>query len=153
MKTPHDPARARIGNYPLVLDIPTRFGDMDSLRHINNVAIASWYETARSTLVLNLFDDDFFVNPREFRFLVLTVTITYLREAPYPGVYQVAAGIDRIGTSSVHQVLGLFRDGACVGLCDSVMVHAESQGSTPLPAERRALLETMRFDACRAAAV
>jgi acyl-CoA thioester hydrolase len=149
-RTP-DPARLVLENYPFVREIPARFADMDLQRHINNVAIATFYEDARANLNMAMFGEELFGRARDFRLVVLETTTRYLREAPFPATYQVGAGIARFGGSSYDYGLGLFHDGVCVGLGDTVMVHLTDAGPTPIPAHRRAVMEKYAFPARQAA--
>jgi acyl-CoA thioester hydrolase len=142
-----DPARLNLAGYPFVREIPARFGDMDLQRHINNVAIASFYEDGRASLNMHLFGEDLFARKRDFRFVVLESRMRYLSEAPYPGTYAVGVAVTRVGNSSCEYGLGLFHDGTCVGLCDTVLVHMTDLGPTPVPADRRALMDAYAFRA------
>lgn len=49
MARSNDPQRLLLDNYSFQITIPTRFADLDTLRHVNNVAIASLYEESRET--------------------------------------------------------------------------------------------------------
>ncbi|WP_235947969.1 hypothetical protein [Candidatus Frankia alpina] len=40
---------------------------------------------------------------------------------------------------------GLFRDGVCFGLCDSVLVHLVDGVPAPIPPARRAQMEALAF--------
>ena len=48
----HHPDADRLveGNYGFIFDLEPRFSDMDAQRHLNNVAIAQYYEEARTRL-------------------------------------------------------------------------------------------------------
>lgn len=143
-----DPARLRLDSYPFTREVPARFADMDLQRHINNVAIASYYEDGRARLNMRMFGEDLFARLRDFRLVVLETRTRYLHEAPFPATYRVGVGITRFGRTSYEYGLGLFRDGGdCVGLCDTVMVHMTQSGPTPIPPERRALMEKYAFPA------
>lgn len=146
-----DPARRHAAAYPFVREIPARFGDMDLQMHLNNVAIASYYEDARATMNMRLFGADLFARKRDFRFVVLESRIRYLHEAPYPGTYRVGVAVTRIGTSSCVYGMGLFIDDVCVGLCDTILVNMTDAGPTAIPDDRRARLAAhgLRADAAR----
>jgi acyl-CoA thioester hydrolase len=135
-----DGRRLRAECYPHRREIPARFADMDLQRHINNVAIASFYEDGRATLNMRLFGEDLFARKGDFRFVVLETRIRYLSEAPYPADYVVGAAITRLGNSSAEYGMGLFHDGTCVGLCDTVLVHMTDAGPTRIPDARRAVM-------------
>ena len=48
-----DPVRAREA-YPFRLDVRTRFGDLDTNRHVNNVRLATWYLDGLAELHLDV---------------------------------------------------------------------------------------------------
>jgi acyl-CoA thioester hydrolase len=143
-----DPARRELARYPWVHDIRARFADVDNLGHINNVAVVSYYEDARAAFnneLLGLFSLGGSAKAGPFHFLVAQSKVDYLAEAHYPGNFQVGVAIGRIGRSSVVYYAGLFRDGACLGLADAVLVHRVEGATTPVPPDRRAVLEKMAF--------
>ncbi|SBW29106.1 hypothetical protein FDG2_6445 [Candidatus Protofrankia californiensis] len=141
------PGRRVLSCYPFIHDVRPRFGDLDSLYgHLNNVAIATFYDDARELLNRTMFGSLTLVTSH-FYFVVVQLSIHYLAEVGYPGEYRVGVGVSRIGTSSMVHSLGLFQGKTCVGLCDTVMVHMTGNEVTPLSAEQRAILETMSFPA------
>lgn len=145
-----DPARLVLDNYPFVHDIVARFCDMDVQRHLNNSAIVTFYEDTRVNLNQEMFGEELVSGTADFRLLVLETTVRYLREAPYPGTYRIGVGLIRIGGSSYEYGLGLFHGDTCVGLSQTVMVHATETGPTPIPPARRARMEKFAFPATTA---
>jgi acyl-CoA thioester hydrolase len=137
-------APRELSSYPWVHEIRARFADVDNLGHINNVAVVSFYEDARATFnneFLGVFNRRGSAKDGPFHFLVASSKVDYLAEAHYPGNYQVGVAIGRIGSSSVVYYSGLFRNGACLGVCESVLVHRVEGVTTLVPPDRRALLE------------
>ncbi|WP_462203091.1 acyl-CoA thioesterase [Frankia sp. CcWB3] len=125
--------------------MPTRFSDMDSFGHLNNVAVASLYEDTRVRLHTRLLRPEDPGGLPGFTPVVAQLSIHYLAEAHYPATYEIGHGISRIGASSFVHSAGLFLDEVCLGLCDTVMVHLVDGVPTPLPPDRRALLESVWF--------
>ncbi len=144
------PERLSLSTYPFHHEIRARFADVDSFGHLNNVAVASYYEDARAVFNRSELGDVTLAREQGSHFVVARTLIHYLAEARYPGAYQVGLGISRIGTSSLVYSTGLFRDAVCVGLCDAVMVHLTHEGPTPLPPEVREVLERRAFPAAMA---
>ena len=92
---------------------------MDITGHINNIALARYYETARSRWFLKMAGDvNFFKSG--FNTLVAEYTVRFLKEANYPEQITVATGIGRIGNSSFSCLQALFVNDTCVGLSDAV---------------------------------
>ncbi|OHV34403.1 MULTISPECIES: acyl-CoA thioesterase [Pseudofrankia] len=142
--------RRDLARYPWVHEIRARFADVDNLGHINNVAVVAYYEDARAAFnnqLLGLFGTPGSARSGPFHFVVAQSRVDYLAEAHYPANYEVGVAIGWIGRSSVVYFSGLFHEGTCLGLCDTVLVHRVDGSTTPVPPDRRALLEKMAFRA------
>lgn len=135
--------RLILENYPLSVTVPSRFRDLDTLGHLNNVAIGSFYEEGRAELNRVCFPQ-VFRREHNMRMLIADVHIQYLGEAFYPGDLIVGSGIGHIGRTSYRIDLALFQNEACVGVCETVLVNTDGQQNTPLPEEGRAALEAVR---------
>jgi acyl-CoA thioester hydrolase len=100
-------------SYPVVRVLETMFSDMDIQRHVNNVAIARFFEEGRSALHYAIRER----YPEEFGHVVLAAfEVHYLREVSYPGPVEVAVGTAGFGTSSFGNVSALFQGGRCAAL-------------------------------------
>lgn len=134
-----DPRRLVADSYPWQLEMQTRFADMDVNFHLNNVAIARFFEECRIRFNWQLFTD---VAPATRpRYLVAHVAVDYLGEGRYPAPLMLTYAVGDIGRSSFRCLMGMFQDGACIALGDTVLVHRGDAGPAPLPAELRARLE------------
>jgi acyl-CoA thioester hydrolase len=133
-----DPRRLETDAYPLLLDIPTRFADVDPLRHLNNVRLAEIYEEARVRLHRAMDID--VAREKGSRSVIAQVTLRYLAEGFYPAETRVGGAVSRIGDSSYEMAQALFQDGRCIGLCDSVLVYTHEGRSAPLPGAMREAL-------------
>ncbi len=121
--------------------MPPRFGDMDPLRHLNNAALARFYEDGRIRF-MDAIGVRAVVEPGH-GFVVAEVAIQYLAEGRYPDVVSVASGLLRLGRSSFATAHALFQSGACIGTAETVLVHVHRRegGVRPLPEGlRQALL-------------
>lgn len=114
--------------YPYSVDVPPRYADLDVMGHINNVAIASMFETGRIS-----FHHQLHAHPREqgVRWLVAGVNINYLAEMHMPCPVTIASGLKRIGNTSWTILSAAFQEGECHSTCETVMVAqgAEARGS------------------------
>jgi acyl-CoA thioester hydrolase len=132
-----EPFRLTRAAYPYVRPVIARFSDMDAEGHLNNVALASFYEDGRVSFLRDLTGE-----PREiFRFVIASLKIAYLAEAHYPGDYHVGLGASRFGNSSFDIACGLFRGETCVGVCDTTQVVIGDAGPIAIPASLRIALE------------
>jgi acyl-CoA thioester hydrolase len=131
--------RLLLANYPVQIDIPPRFGDLDALRHLNNVAIARIYEDARVRFLNECGGRDAFA-PKH-RFVMAELTVQYLAEGGYPEVLTAGSGVARLGGSSLVVAQGLFQGGRCIGTSESVLVYVDRTDgrAKPLPEAARAV--------------
>jgi acyl-CoA thioester hydrolase len=136
-----EPFRLDPERYPLKVRILARYADVDPLWHINNVAIAQYYEEARVSTTMMVMGGRRVITPEGERILIAHQSIDYLREATYPGSLEIGIGVLRIGRTSFRYGMAMFQDGACVSVSEAVLVHADAQGPAALPAEYRARLE------------
>ena len=139
-----EPRRLRRAAYPFFRTVPARFGDMDEEGHLNNVALAGFYEEARvSFLRHHLRSKD----GSEFRFVIANMNISYLAEAHYPGDYDVGVGVSRIGATSFHLGAALFLGEACLGVMDTVQVVIVNDKPSAIPVHVRQALERHALNA------
>lgn len=98
------PYRLDRASYPVHDIVRTRFQDLDSMGHLNNVAFAALFEDARVRFNwalgrMNRADG--------FRGVVAVNTVTYLAEGSYPDDVEVSTGVARIGNRSweIHALM------------------------------------------------
>ena len=120
------PERLQLSTYPWSHSLDPRFGDMDALRHLNNVAIARLYEDGR----VRFTDGSGVRSALEsgHGFLVAEVCIQYLAEGHYPDPLRVGCGVGRVGGSSFAIAQGLFQGGRCIGTAETTLVHVRRGG-------------------------
>lgn len=123
--------RHELGNYPLCFSLQTRYGDMDSNAHLNNVAIARLVEESRLRLHQKILAQGAPVNPGAA--MIVHLAIDYLGEGRYPGDVESANGVVRCGRSSYVLAHGLWQNGRPFVLAHSVMVSVAAGQSRPAP--------------------
>lgn len=106
--------------YPHIQSVQTRFQDLDVLGHINNVAFAALFETAR--VRFNREAELWGRDATGRRAVVAQVEVHYLAEGRYPGDVEVATGIVHVGGRSWSVLSAMFQDGRAVATCDAVIV-------------------------------
>lgn len=133
--------RLALASYPFRVTIPTRYGDMDSNAHLNNVAIARLVEEARVRFHWRLRDTVPETSPGGV--MIVHVAIDYLGEGAYPAEVEAGVAAASVGTSSYRLAIGLFQGGTAIALADSVMVNraADGPGAAPVSPATRAALE------------
>ena len=135
------PFRLDPAAYPHHQTVQTRFGDLDPMGHLNNVAFAALVESARIK-----FNHSFgrHANAGDpFRAVVARNEINYLAEGGWPADVTISTGIGAIGTRSWEILALMEQDGRAIATCDSTIVMNASSGTT-LPAELRAAIEGLR---------
>ncbi len=97
-----------------------RFSDTDALRHINNVAIADWFESGRRDL-FKLFIPD--LDPRKWNLVLAKVSIEFKQQLYYQHEVTIETAVKKIGNSSfVLQQRALQTDRECA-VAEVVAVH------------------------------
>jgi acyl-CoA thioester hydrolase len=125
--------------YPHVFELQPRYHDEDALRHINNIAVAAYYDEARSRFSRQVFAQAGI--EKTTRIVTADSRVTYLAEVFYPDMVEVRTGILRIGGASYDLGQALFQKGRCVGVAMTTFVQASSEGASPLSDSLRAALE------------
>jgi acyl-CoA thioester hydrolase len=105
--------------YPFLVELQTRWGDMDALHHLNNAALTRYYEEARIRFMNHITSGA----GEHFRGLVAAVYIDYLRPALYPQPLHGAVAVGDIGRSSLRVLQAMFQEGECVGVADVTLVR------------------------------
>jgi len=125
------------GTYSFGMPIGTRFQDLDTMGHINNVAMAAMFETGRVGFHRHLGR-----HPQDqgVRWLIAAVNLSYVREAHFPGDVVIRSGLGHIGNSSWTILSAAFQGDDCVATCDSVMVSQGPDGRRIISDETRVLL-------------
>ncbi len=133
------PERLVLASYPYHTTIEPRFGDVDALRHLNNVALAGIFEEARLR-----FSAGFRHHPAgegNERPMLAEATIRYLAQGHYPGTLTAGVGVLRVGRSSYAIGQALFQNDRCIGTADIVIVYTADGRPHPLPERFRAALD------------
>ena len=105
--------------------------------HLNNVAFAALFETARVKFNYRLGTNN---RSGDFRALVAQSEINYLGEGSFPENVEIATGIGTIGNRSWEILAAMFQNGAAIATCDTVIVMTTPKAQA-LPAAFRAQLE------------
>lgn len=125
--------RLDAASYPISVDITTRFQDLDTNGHLNNVAFAALFESAR--VQLNRQTRPWDERPTNERTMVANVSINYLREGSFPAPVSISSGIGTIGNSSWTIIQAMFQNGLCIATCDTVVVCRTDNQAKPLRPE------------------
>lgn len=121
--------------YPFTIELQTRYSDLDVMGHVNNVAIAGLFETARISMHHRLC-----AHPREHgvRWLVAAVNLNYMAEMHFPAPVTIGCGFHALGNSSWTILSAAFQDGECTATCETVIVTHGPDGRRRIPDAVRA---------------
>lgn len=131
--------------YPLGFQLQTRYRDQDILAHINNTALAGYYDEGREQMMRAVFSR--VADPVRPRIVTAEIQVSFLGEVFHPDTVEIAAGVLGIGGSSFEIGQALFQGGRCAGLASATFVQADEHGASPLGAGLRAVLDSLMIRA------
>ena len=131
----------RRDSFPHWSPVTIRFSDQDSLAHINNVALAQYFEVGRTAYVYDIIRAAGCEGRIEF--ILARLVIDFKRELHYPGAVEVGSRLTRLGTRSLTTGYAIFRGDDCIATSEAVNVFYDmkTRRSTEPPADVRAVLE------------
>ena len=131
--------------WPVTIELPIQWGDMDSFGHVNNVMYLRWFESARIAYfqaagILARMETER-IGP-----ILARSTIDYRIALQYPDEVRVAATVTKLGTTSFTMALRLRsrandRNIAAEGENVIVMIDYRTQRKVPLWDSLRAGIE------------
>ncbi|HEY9790269.1 MAG TPA: thioesterase family protein [Candidatus Obscuribacterales bacterium] len=125
--------------------VTLRYGDTDSLGHINNAVFTTLFESGRAAL---LFDREGAIAGAGKTFVIVNLNVNFTGEMHYPGTVEVGTAVDSFGNSSVKLVQGLFKDGICCATSHSTIVLIDESTRRPIsiPQDIRKLIASAAGD-------
>ena len=107
-----------------------RFADLDPEGHVNNVAYAQYFESAR---VAFWQDARRHAAQPDCAGVIVNLNIDFRAEMDFPGEIEIGTLVLEIGRSSTRMAQGLFRDGVCMATSTAVAVQIDSTSRRPIP--------------------
>jgi len=142
MSGPESMTRA---DYKAFHPITTRWMDNDLYGHVNNVTYYSYFDTAVNHYLITEGGLDIHRGPVVG--FVVSSSCQYLEGIAFPDRIEAGIRVDRLGNSSVHYGVGIFRQGEdrpCAhGQFVHVFVDRRSQRPVSIPGPLRAALEAI----------
>ncbi len=133
------PGRA---DFPHFMAIPTRWMDNDIYGHVNNVTYYSYFDTAVNHHLITAGGLDIHDGPAFG--VVAETSCRFLKQLQFPDVVHAGVRVGRLGRSSVHYEIGLFRgddvEPAALGTFVHVWVDRATRRPVPVPDAIRAAL-------------
>jgi acyl-CoA thioester hydrolase len=135
--------------YPHLRPIQTRWSDNDIYGHVNNSHYYAYFDTAINEYLIA--EGGLDIVAGRVIAVVAESRCRFMASVSYPGVLDVGLRIGKLGNSSVHYELAIFKQGeasaSAVGNFIHVFVDRETRRSTPIPPTMRAALERLIRDA------
>ena len=132
-----------MNRWPVTIELPVQWGDMDSFGHVNNIVYLRWFESARIAYfekagILSQMPD---IGPIQAR-----QVIDYRLPLTYPDRLLVSATVTKLGNTSftmLYQVVSERRGLVAEGEGIVVMFDYAKQAKTPLDEGLRARIATL----------
>ncbi len=88
-------------------EIPVRFRDLDPLNHVNNALFNTYLEEARIQFLgeVGQMQSEFTEGKT---FVLVKITIEYLKQITFPSTLLVGTGVGEVGNSSIEAVQGIY---------------------------------------------
>lgn len=121
-----------LGDFGHVLEIATRWSDLDALGHVNNTRFFTFDESAR----LDYFDELMRGDAQFWKshgLILASIGADFLAQVHHPSTLKVGFRIARMGRSSMQSVAGMFVDGKPVAVTRGVIVWFDYENQRPLP--------------------
>jgi len=127
-----------LGRYPVSVEIPVAWGEMDAFQHVNNVAYARWIETGRIAYFARI---GFLERMRSEGVgpILAKLAIEYRRPVTFPDTVRVDVSATKIGRSSFTLGYRIWSEaqGAEVAAAEDVIVVMDYRASRTAPVDDR----------------
>ncbi|MGA7328984.1 MAG: thioesterase family protein [Rhodomicrobium sp.] len=137
--------RSLRSSYPVHRPIQTRWMDNDVYGHVNNVTYYSYFDTAVNGYLIEKGALDIEKSP--VIGLVVETACRYSAPVTFPDTLTAGIRVARLGTSSVHYEIGIFRNGEDEAAAEGHFIHVyvgrETRRPVPLPEALRAVLRPL----------
>lgn len=133
----------KISDFSHVLKIPTRWGDMDLLGHVNNVKFFVYDESARIAYFESLMKD----NPKFWKeegMILANIGCDFITQLHHPVDVAFGLRISKIGRSSMQTLGAAFNSDKLVAVTRGTIVWFDyvNQKSMPIPESVREMIRT-----------
>lgn len=139
-----DPALLDPARYPFTCEMATRFADLDTNMHLNNVALAGIVEDARVRFHAA---SGYHVAMEGWAAMVANLTIDYLGQGYYPAPLTLHIAATSVGRTSYGLAQLICQEGAVVALARTVMVCVKDNRPFPIPDGFRESVRPWMFQA------
>ena len=136
----------RRADFPHHLPIDTRWSDNDAYGHLNNVVFYSYFDTVVNQYLITRGMLD--IDTSLVIGLVVETGCNYFSSAAFPEKLEAGLRVARLGNSSVHYEIALFREGIDAAIAQGHFVHVyvgrETRRPVRLPTALREVLSKLQ---------
>ena len=93
-------------DFHFFLSLPIRWGDMDAMKHVNNVQFFRYLESGRIAYFTEVLPAE--CEPDKYTVLA-DLQCSFLHQLHYPGTVDIGTRVHHLGKSSIHLECGIFR--------------------------------------------
>lgn len=121
--------------YPVIIDIPIHWGDMDAFQHVNNVMYFRYFESARIAYMAqtHVMEE---MKSKQVGPILASTECRYKRPITFPDTLKVGARTIEMGTQDFIQEYAIYstqqRSVTTIGKARIVMVDYKTQQKTEL---------------------
>ena len=126
-----DSALLDLARYAHSCSIPTRYGDLDPNRHINNVGLIRILEDARLRFILDCKQDGSTLY--DWQIMTASLSTEFLGQSYYPEPMDVKAAFSHIGNSSFTMLQLALQQARPVALVTTVIVWVVEDRPIAIP--------------------
>ena len=127
---PERPPAPQLSDYPHHMIENIRFADLDVQNHVNNVAIATYFESGRVGFSR---DPVLGFSVPGAGIALRRIEIDYLAQMTFPGQVTIATRVKRLGTTSLALDHALFVGETCTATAVSTLVLLDPKTHRPRP--------------------
>jgi len=144
-----DKSQPQRNDYQHFYELDTRWNDNDIYGHVNNVVYYSYFDSAVNRYLIEAGGLD--IHDGGVIGLVVSSHCHYHAPLAYPDKLEAGLRVDRLGNSSVHYGVGIFKRGHHLASAHGQFVHVfvdrASRRPVPMPEPLRAALAALIRDA------
>jgi len=139
-----------LADYPVVVDIPVAWGEMDAYGHVNNIVYFRYFETARMAYFEKLASPEF-VNRNPLGPILASTSCRFRAPLPFPDRISVGARVARVDEDRFvmfyavysHRLQKLAAEGEGTIVCFDYRENRKA----PLPAELKQKISALENSA------
>jgi acyl-CoA thioester hydrolase len=123
------------------ITVTPRFGDVDILGHVNNIAPAMWFEQARNPF-FKIFIPDMVISIDTWPLIMAHTDYDFVDEVLFGYDVEIRSGIGKIGTKSFTIYHEAWQQGKLCVKGNAIIVYYDFQAkqSRPIPEETKLLM-------------